>query len=515
MSVKALNIAIILLLLLFSAGCRASSIEVTKYIDGGQVNAGADTVIYLKFSNPFGREVPIKIVDKSVFAGDGLDIQCLEYTLPNQSVVAVSYPAVKAYTPGKYTLDAASVSYTNPETGKEETVKSNTFDVVVNGSASSAVQAQGVTTVYSCGGVSMQSTSFSSTQSGGQQGQQQQGQQQQSQQPDNPQSRVQNNQMNQNTNAVKQEIDKQKQQEQAMTDQFNKNLENNSEFRKEQQKLQDQGYKSAGSGQQPFSNDSGAFQRSFQKQDGGNASIQGQMKGGQIENMKTETSEEKQRAIDALKNDTGFKDLAKQMEKQGMQEALAIANKTSQNDTKVTVQYKNQSTGEEKNITADYVNGSIKNLKVVEQNKADNNNLLLLIAGLVVLIVLSYVSYKKFFKKKTAGAPEVVAEEKEPYDYVDDAKKMLSEAERLYNDKREKDAYEKVSQAVRTYYSYKAGSGEELTGAELVKMLKKQGAEYREAERCLSLCSMVEFAKYRANYEDFGEILTHAKNMIV
>ena len=64
-----------------------------------------------------------------------IDIQCLERTLSNQKEITLTYDPIKPYAPGSYTLEPAKVTYTNPETGKEETVESNALDITVNGTA--------------------------------------------------------------------------------------------------------------------------------------------------------------------------------------------------------------------------------------------------------------------------------------------------------------------------------------------------------------------------------------------
>ena len=102
------------------------------------------------------------IVDKNIFGNNGIDIQCLERMLPNQREITLAYDPIKPYAPGSYTLEPAKVTYTNPETGKEETVESNALNITVNGTAAQG-QAQGITTIYECGGQSIRSTSYTSS----------------------------------------------------------------------------------------------------------------------------------------------------------------------------------------------------------------------------------------------------------------------------------------------------------------------------------------------------------------
>jgi HEPN domain-containing protein len=172
--------------------------------------------------------------------------------------------------------------------------------------------------------------------------------------------------------------------------------------------------------------------------------------------------------------------------------------------------------GESKNITADYIKNKIENV-TLEEEKQENNNFnrwfLLLIP---IIIGLIYLIYKKYFKKpkKILEIPEKKI--KKLTDYRKEAKKMIAEAEKLFKNKKEKDAYEKVSQAIRYYFSNKLGIKKEITNTDLLKLLKrKKSKDYKKIKTCLDLCALVEFAKYKANKKYFNKIFSIAKNIVV
>ncbi|MEA3254550.1 MAG: hypothetical protein U9Q22_01815 [Candidatus Altiarchaeota archaeon] len=85
---------------------------------------------------------------------------------------------------------------------------------------------------------------------------------------------------------------------------------------------------------------------------------------------------------------------------------------------------------------------------------------------------------------------------------------------RIYSAAAGKDAYEKVSQALRFYFSHKLGVGKERVNTELLDLLNRRGIDAREVRDCLNLCSLVEFAKYKTNKNDLEEIIKHARNLI-
>ncbi|RLG29655.1 hypothetical protein DRN97_11530 [Methanosarcinales archaeon] len=446
-----------------SATAAAKTLVVRKIVENGDdIKVGDDVIIGLQFKNPFKQAIPLQIVDRNVFGNNGLDIKCLEYTLPakEESVFAYS-DLIVPFKPGKYTLDAAKVTYTNPETGKREMVESNTLDIQVNANNSQPLgqQAQGITTIYQCNGTNIRSTSYSSSGSSfniqigssthsygysyGNEQQQSGGQQQES-----VEKRVTNNQISQNTGQLKRELEKEMQQQKEQEERIREELAKNSEF---------------------------------------------------------------------LKYD-------KQLRNAGFNQTPASFNMISQNYTQVTIPYRNESTGAERRIKVDYINGTIQNvtLESIPEQKEERGSLwwLLLLIPLVGAIATGWFILDKYLKK--AGREEIqpqsiAVESAQSVDYVSEARRIIEEAEGLFMDGREKDAYEKISKAIRFYFSYKLGIERELLNSELMNALKgKADADtYSKVNECLDLCGMVEFAKYRANREDFNKIAEMAKWLIV
>ena len=91
---------------------------------------------------------------------------------------------------------------------------------------------------------------------------------------------------------------------------------------------------------------------------------------------------------------------------------------------------------------------------------------------------------------------------------------MLEEAKQLFKKGHEKDAYGKAGEAIRFYYSYKLDIKTELTNYELIKHLKKKKIKFDSTKKCLNLCGLVEFAKYKTNKKDFMDIARLCENLI-
>ena len=154
-------------------------------------------------------------------------------------------------------------------------------------------------------------------------------------------------------------------------------------------------------------------------------------------------------------------------------------------------------------INAEIVGNEVT--KVTLDREKNKNYLWLL---LLIIAILAYFLYKK---KKTVV--EVEQKTAKHFDYTAEAKKMLSEAEELFEAGHYKNAYGKAAQALRMYLSHKNGLKKELTSYELLEHLKGKPLK-KDVKECLDLCSLVEFAKYKANKKDFSKITSIAGKII-
>ncbi|MBU4201638.1 MAG: hypothetical protein KKB85_00620, partial [Candidatus Altiarchaeota archaeon] len=82
----------ILFILLFTAllGIAAGEqLEVRKAANPEEISVGDEVIMSLEFTNPFNQEIDIRIVDQNVFADNGLDIECLDRSLPFDPLIAL------------------------------------------------------------------------------------------------------------------------------------------------------------------------------------------------------------------------------------------------------------------------------------------------------------------------------------------------------------------------------------------------------------------------------------------
>ena len=497
----------------------ATSLSVEKVTAQTDIEVGDDVTIMLRFTNPFGEEIPIRIVDKNIFGNNGIDIQCLERTLPNQREITLAYDPIKPYAPGSYTLEPAKVTYTNPETGKEETVESNALDITVNGTAAQG-QAQGITTIYECGGQSIRSTSYTSSggsmsiQIGGSTGSPMGGSTGAgNQQEGNPGDRVQNNQLNQNTGAIKEEMQQEMQKQKQMRDEFQKNLVENPEFQRKHQELLSKGYNLTNASINPVSNNTGDFEFGYQKPDGSTARLAGSMQNGSIQEMMSRTSEDENAMLQRLEQDPEFQRLDAKLRESGFIRGSAAFDQLSQNHTEITVPYEDED-GEKRAIHAEYINGTIRDVVLVGDSRRGGHPWWILLAVLILSLIGWFV-YGRYSNRDRGAVAEVQSlQNPTKVDYVAISRAMIRDARNLFERGEEKEAYKKISQAVRYYVSYKFGDNREITAVEAVHLLKREGQDFQMVKECLNRCGSVEFAKLQPDRADFEEVVEIADGLV-
>ncbi|NJD52132.1 MAG: hypothetical protein FIB07_04625 [Candidatus Methanoperedens sp.] len=505
---KRSKIVLILLcfLILFLGIASAKQLAVKK-VTNTDIRTGDSVNIALEFENPFNKSVPIKIQDNNILGNNGLEIQCYEYTLPDQAHTGVSYDfPIQAYSAGEFTLDPATVTYTNPETGTEESVKSGPVKVSIKQGQATGQQ-QGITKIYNCGGVSMQSTSMSSGSSTSisiSSGSQQTGQNNNPQPAGSPENIQQSAQDMQN---IKQEMERQKQEQQKMQNELRERIEGNSDFRKLDEELQKQGYAPADQEIKPESNDTGNFNYNYRKGEE-SANISGRMNAGKMENITKQSTEDIKKLEQYIESNETFMQMNKTLSDKGY-------NLTGKNiDLKTNISSFEYSYGDRQGRNAS-ITGNVTGageIKDISLNEPQAPFPYWILAILLVPLLGIYL-YSKF--RNDAKPVEPVKE----IIYVDPKKNALSMLEKaidMFNSGMQREAYVEASHAVRSYFKGTSGINE-LTSNEIITGIRgsKDEGYVRDVRECFMLCDLVKFAKYEPNAEDFNRVVEYAKRVIV
>ena len=120
--------------------------------------------------------------------------------------------------------------------------------------------------------------------------------------------------------------------------------------------------------------------------------------------------------------------------------------------------------------------------------------------------LIMWILLKKYYKQNMDALSIVT--EKTKYNYLDDVESLLEQANSLYKKARTKDAYEKLSQSMRVFYSNKLGLEKEVVTSDLIPLLKNFSKSEKSLVRhSLHLSDMIEFAKHSEDKKQFVQIL--------
>ena len=129
-----------------------------------------------------------------------------------------------------------------------------------------------------------------------------------------------------------------------------------------------------------------------------------------------------------------------------------------------------------------------------------------IIISLIMTVISTFVAIVviRRLRKPKEKLTIPVKSEKLEINYVSETRKLLILARKDYELKHVKDAYEKFSQAIRLYYSYKLSLDKEITAVELLNQITHvDKTEYQLVYDSLTLCGKIEFAKHAEKENEF------------
>jgi hypothetical protein len=325
----------------------------------------------------------------------------------------------------------------------------------------------------------------------------------------NQQKRLQNNQLSQDSNALKQQIQKQVQQQEQIKKEFEKQLLSNNNFLNRHQKLLENGYNITDSILNPLSNDTGSFDMKYKNTDGKWATLQGTMKNGTITELKQRTQDQQEKLLEKLKQNTLFQQFHNQLVTEGFSQN-DINFQDNENETNIILQYENQKHDNAK-ITANFENDEIKRV-TLEDNSSNSSNLtlLILLAVIIVSAVSIYFVIKKFLKKKktfTINDSSPIPKLKS-FEHIIESKKLISQAQQYYDKGEYKEAFGTAGKAIKLFLSYDADLKREITSEELIRLIRKHNYPISDIRESLKITDLVEFAKSNATEDDFKKIIS-------
>src|SRR5574339_405531 len=228
----------------------------------------------------------------------------------------------------------------------------------------------------------------------------------------NQQQLLQNNQLSQDSHALKQQIQKQVQQQE--------HLEN--------------GYNVTNSILNPISNDTGSFDLKYKNTDGKWATLQGNMKNGTITELKQQTQDQQEKLLEKLKQNKLYQQFHNQLVTEGFSQN-DINFQDNENETNIILQYENQKHDIAK-IIGNFENDEIKRVTLEDNSSNSYNRILLILSVVAIISVISvYFVIKKLLKKKTFTINDSSPIPKlKSFEHIIESKKLISQAQQ-YHDK--------------------------------------------------------------------------------
>ncbi|RME31416.1 hypothetical protein D6789_02825 [Candidatus Woesearchaeota archaeon] len=329
---------------------------------------------------------------------------------------------------------------------------------------------------------------------------------QQQSRPQSMQQRIENNQLSQDSKALKKQLAQQLQEQQAKKEAFQQALGKNEAFQQAHQQLLQQGYNLTSASVDPTTNDTGTFSFQYENKKGQKATLSGSMQGGKLQELRQESAERRQAMMEKLQEDARFKQFAQQLQNEGFHQA-GVQMSNAGNRTNIRVTYQNAA-NETADISATLENETVKDVRLTRQRR---KHFWWFIPLILLLALVGYL-FRNFRKSRQQAQAAPTTEP--PFDFHAESLKLLEEAKERFAAGAQKDAYGLACRSLRLYLSYKHGLKKEVTNDELLAFLRRHRKAYKRVKEVFDLCSLVEFAKYPPKKEDFSRIVAFAERTI-
>jgi hypothetical protein len=320
------------------------------------------------------------------------------------------------------------------------------------------------------------------------------------------QNRIQNNQLNQNTQSLKNQMQQEIQEKQKAKEEFANNLGTKESFQEKHSEILNEGYTLSRTDIDASDKDNGNFNLEYQNEAGDSLKLEGSMHNDTLNSIHSTLDD--MMMLDKFMQDERFKEFDNQLLEKGFVQGQSnVINEG--NVTNIEIEYINL-----ENQTAK-IKGVIESgiVKKVYLDSISNWLISIYVFILVILIIFSVIFiYSKYIKKEYFI--ESVGEKEKHINYKKESKALLEKSKKLFLEKHYKESYAKASEAVRFYYSYDLNLKKELTCSELIFELKKKNLGFLRAQKCLNICGLVEFAKYKPNKKDFDKVIKLAEEII-
>lgn len=153
-----MKIRLIIIILILCVPFALGELQIKKMVPDTKFETGNNIKISLNIINDYSKDVNVKIIDENIIGNNGINVKCLELTIPANSQRVYEYEPITIYKSGTFSIGPAKGTFIFDN--YEKVIFSNNISIEVTGKDSNNVQ--GITEIYNCDGVRSISTSFSS-----------------------------------------------------------------------------------------------------------------------------------------------------------------------------------------------------------------------------------------------------------------------------------------------------------------------------------------------------------------
>lgn len=336
----------------------------------------------------------------------------------------------------------------------------------------------------------------------------------QSDELDNAQDRLQNNQIAQDSSALREDIRRQIAEDQELSRAILDAALSSPEFASLDAELTSQGYRMTSQSANPEDEDSGTFVFEYVHDENGSASITGRVDDLEVTDIRSQTQQELDEALEALRESPEFFELEEQIALDGYSETDATVTKLDDGTFEALVSYEDID-GTTAEISASIENGTATDVRLnARSEQPDYLPVILAVAAAAIAALAFYVIYRRRRKKVDAEPTLPVTAPVVPRDIVREYTQLLDEARRSFDAGMHKTAYGLVGQALRLGLAHDAGVDTETSNEDLLRILKGTEGCPDGLEDCLDLSSLVVFAKRDPDGDNFEKILKFARDLL-
>ena len=347
-----------------------------------------------------------------------------------------------------------------------------------------------------------------------------------------PLDRLQNNQMAQDSGALRRQIQEQLQEEADRQNRFAEALSADPSFAEQHRRMIDDGYEVAGGSLEPSpdSEDSGEFEIQYQSPERGAASIRGAMDGGEVGEMSVASEYAEQRMLDALGADPRFAEASAELEAAGYSQSSAQFSSDGMSSEAVLEYERAAGPGadpgaaegeaaaaaaadpepDRATVRAEFNGTDVAavSLEYGEDEEFDPARAVLAAAVAGGIAAAAYLALRGQGAEPAALPPAPAARIRRRPEPADEARHLMGEARRLHAAGDEKGAFACAGRAVRLLVLAELDIDREVTNAEAAAALAAAGRGAADADigACLGVAGLVEFARMAPGGGDFAKM---------